>query len=88
VPVVVVGVTTHQGERESRSQGEGAQVLAIDNDGEVRVMRNAATALSIIHYEHWRAGCPEIVRRLTRRWIAPAGGRGSGGGDLWDTHPT
>jgi hypothetical protein len=34
-------------------------VLAIDNDGEVRVMRNAATVLAIIHYEHWRAGCPE-----------------------------
>jgi hypothetical protein len=26
VPVVVVGVTTHQGGRESRQQGEGAQV--------------------------------------------------------------
>jgi hypothetical protein len=24
----------------------------------------------------------ETVRRLTRRWIAPSGGRGSGGGDL------
>lgn len=24
----------------------------------------------------------ESVRRLTRRWIAPSGGRGSGGGDL------
>ena len=34
-------------------------MLAIDNDGEVRVMRNAATVLAIIHYEHWRAGCPE-----------------------------
>jgi hypothetical protein len=34
-------------------------VLTIDNDGEVRVMRNAATVLAIIHYEHWRAGCPE-----------------------------
>jgi hypothetical protein len=52
VLVVVVGVTTHQGERESRSQGEGAQVLTIDNDGEVREMRNAATVLAIIHYEH------------------------------------
>jgi hypothetical protein len=60
VPVVVVGVTTHQGERESRSQGEGAQVLTIDNDGEVREMRNAETVLAIIHYEHWRAGCSEI----------------------------
>jgi hypothetical protein len=35
-------------------------VLTIDNDGEVREMRNAETALAIIHYEHWRAGCPEI----------------------------
>ncbi len=26
VPIVVVGVTTHHGERESRSQGEGGQV--------------------------------------------------------------
>jgi hypothetical protein len=26
VPIVVVGVTSHQGERESRSQGEGEQV--------------------------------------------------------------
>jgi hypothetical protein len=29
-----------------------------------------------------------MVRRLTRRWIAPAGGRGSGGGDLWATRLT
>ena len=28
------------------------------------------------------------VRRLTRRQIAPAGGRGSGGGDLWATRLT
>ena len=88
-------------------------MLAIDNDGEVRVMRNAATVLAIIHYEHWRAGCPEsghvrfgggpsekdqhrwylagglpYVRRLTRHWIAPTGGQGSGGDDLGDTHPT
>jgi hypothetical protein len=55
----LLGVTTHQGERESRSQDEGAQVLTIDNDGEVREMRNATTVLTIIHYEHWRAGCPE-----------------------------
>ena len=27
VPTVVVGVTTHQGGRESRLQGEGAQVI-------------------------------------------------------------
>ena len=29
VPTVVVGVTTHQGGRESRLQGEGAQVMDI-----------------------------------------------------------
>jgi len=29
VPIVVVGVTTHQGGRESRLQGEGAQVMDI-----------------------------------------------------------
>ena len=46
--VVVVGVTAHQGERESRLQGEGAQVLEIYNDGEVREMRDAATVLTII----------------------------------------
>ena len=34
-------------------------MLTIDNDGEVREMRNAATVLAIIHYERWRAGCPE-----------------------------
>jgi hypothetical protein len=28
-PIVVVGVTTHRGERESRSQGKAGQVLAI-----------------------------------------------------------
>jgi hypothetical protein len=33
-------------------------------------------------------GYAVTVRRLTRRWIAPTGGRGSGGDDLWDTHPT
>src|SRR3954466_10148800 len=30
----------------------------------------------------------ETVRRLTRRWIAPAGGRGSEGGDLGATRLT
>ncbi len=29
-----------------------------------------------------------MVRRLTRRWIAPSGGRGSGGGDLGATRLT
>src|SRR5262249_34203347 len=30
----------------------------------------------------------ERVRRFTRRWIAPSGGRGSEGGDLWAARPT
>ena len=33
VPVVVVGVTTHQGGRESRPQGEGAQVVGYPKAG-------------------------------------------------------
>jgi hypothetical protein len=33
VPIVVVGVTSHQGDRESRSQGEGAQVIQQSSDG-------------------------------------------------------
>jgi hypothetical protein len=42
--------------------------------------RNPGRARGI---NRWKAQCAERVRRLTRRWIAPAGGRGSGGGDLW-----
>ena len=38
-PIVVVGVTSHQGERESRSQGEGGQELSLDR--KMRGMRNA-----------------------------------------------
>jgi len=33
VPILLVGVTSHQGDRESRSQGEGAQVSAGDSWG-------------------------------------------------------
>ena len=32
VPIVVVGITSHQGGRESRPQGEGAQVVAISSE--------------------------------------------------------
>jgi hypothetical protein len=35
-PIVVVGVTPHRGERESRSQGKGGQVLAIPGWGGAR----------------------------------------------------
>jgi hypothetical protein len=33
VPIVVVGVTSHQGGRESRPQGEGAQVIEMSGHG-------------------------------------------------------
>lgn len=33
VPIVVVGVTSHQGGRESRQQGEGAQVVRMSGAG-------------------------------------------------------
>ena len=48
VPVVVVGVTPHRGERESRLQGQVAQVFTITRNGEVCVMQRAETLLEII----------------------------------------
>ena len=36
VPVVVVGVTTHRGGRESRPQGKGAQVTGYPRPGGMR----------------------------------------------------
>ena len=49
VPIVVVGVTPHQGERESRLHGRSGTGVFDFRKGEVRVMRNAATLLEIIH---------------------------------------
>jgi hypothetical protein len=43
-----VGVTPHQGERESRLQGQVAQVFTIIWNGEVCVMQRAETLLEII----------------------------------------
>ena len=43
-----MGVTPHQGERESRSQGEVEQVMRWTRNCEVREMRNAKTILNII----------------------------------------
>src|SRR5436190_7677712 len=57
VPVVVAGVTTCQGGRESRLQGEAAQVLTIERNGEVREMRDAATVSEIIR-ERGSRGLP------------------------------
>ena len=45
----LLGVTPHQGERESRLQGQVAQVFTIIWNGEVCVMQRAETLLEIIH---------------------------------------
>ena len=64
VLVVVVGATTHQGGRESRPQGEGAQVVGFD-DREVCVMQNAETVLDVLR-ERGRKALPieGIYRQL------------------------
>ena len=68
VLVVVVGVTPHQGERESRLQGQVAQVFAIIRNGEVCVMQRAETLLEIIH-ERGKRGLP--LERLYRHLFNP-----------------
>ena len=62
VPVVVVGVTPHQGERESRLQGQVAQVFTIIRNGEVCVMQRAETLLEIIHEYSWNRTLESRVR--------------------------
>jgi hypothetical protein len=108
-----VGVTPHQGERESRLQGQVAQVSTIIQKGKVCVMQRAEALMEVTEIGHWRAECGEnrmlgsvggcrkrvrireylagslpCLRRLTRRWITLAEGRGSEGGDLWVAHLT
>lgn len=64
VPIVVMGVTPHQGERESRLQGEVEQVIRCNRSREVRGMRTAETILNIIR-ERGQRGLPvEDVYRL------------------------
>ena len=64
VPVVVAGVTTGQGGRESRPQGEGAQVIGHDNR-KVCEMQNAETVLGVLR-ERGRRGlpCDELYRQM------------------------
>ena len=63
VLIVVVGVTPHQGVRESRAQGEGAQVPAAGRKGGVRDAR--WPDLPVCHPQesvgirYWRAVCSE-----------------------------
>jgi hypothetical protein len=68
VPVVVVGVTPHQGERESRLQGQVAQVSTIIRRGKVRVMQRAEALMEIIH-ERGKRGLP--LERLYRHLFNP-----------------
>jgi hypothetical protein len=69
VAVVVVGVTTHQGARESLAQGEGPQVKAFQA---LKVRRwetswetfRATWNIEVVRVMtetvlHWRAGCSE-----------------------------
>ena len=64
----LLGVTTHQGGRESRSQGEVAQVSEIIWNGEVCGMQRAEALLEIIH-ERGKKGLP--LERLYRHLFNP-----------------
>ena len=63
-----MGVTPHQGERESRSQGQVAQVSTINQKGGVCVMQTAEALLEIIH-ERGKRGLP--LERLYRHLFNP-----------------
>jgi retron-type reverse transcriptase len=65
VLAVVAGVTTCQGGREGRPQGEGAQVIGHHQDQEVRAMQNAEVVLGVLR-ERGRKGlpCDELYRQL------------------------
>ncbi len=64
-PVVVAGVTTGQGGRESRLQGQGAQVIGHHRNREVCEMQSAETVLGVLR-ERGRRGLPvdELYRQL------------------------
>jgi hypothetical protein len=63
-----VGITPHQGERESRLQGQVAQVSTINQKGGVCVMQIAEALLRIIH-ERGERGLP--LERLYRHLFNP-----------------
>src|SRR5215207_7956975 len=67
VLVLVAGVMTCQGGRESRPQGEEAQAMEVRNC-EVRVMQDAETVLAVLR-ERGRKGlpCDELYRQLFSR---------------------
>ena len=83
-------VTSHQGERESRSQGEVGQVNGWNRNREVREMRTAETVLNIIRERGqqglplegiYRLLCPFALRLLESYVIRKAVMRSSKGGD-------
>jgi len=61
VLILLVGVTPHQGDRETRSQGEGAQVSAVNAQGGVRdaQSRPCQETSRISGSRHWKAQCHE-----------------------------
>lgn len=63
--VVVAGVTSGRGGRESRPQGEGAQVIGHHRNREVCEMQSAETVLGVLR-ERGRRGLPldELYRQL------------------------
>jgi hypothetical protein len=65
VPVVVAGVTTCQGGREGRPQGQGAQVIGHQRDREACEMQSAEAVLGVLR-ERGRRGlpCDELYRQL------------------------
>jgi len=66
VPVVVAGVTTCQGEREDRPQGEGAQVTGYYNREvceNCRAPKRYWVSSATRGIGHWRATCPETGPR-------------------------
>src|SRR5215472_4504466 len=66
--VVVVRVTTRQGGRESRPQGEGRQVAGYPGTERVCVMQSAETVLGVLR-ERGRRGLP--LERLYRQLFNP-----------------
>src|SRR6266511_5774066 len=67
VPVVVAGVTTCQGGREGRPQGEGAQVIGY-YDRKACAMQSAETVLGVLR-DRGRKGlpCNELYRQMFNR---------------------
>lgn len=63
-----MGVASHRGARESRAQGEVAQVISDIYHREVREMRDAETVLGVLR-ERGRRGLP--VDRLYRQLFNP-----------------